>query len=71
MNHVAEVAMTRRVSEYKGINMPVLSLLRQGNPLANAERQREVLERDDRSSIPSFQSTLTDNGFVPLKSGQL
>ena len=51
--------------------MPVLSLLRQGNPLANAERQREVLERDDRSSIPSFQSTLTDNGFVPLKSGQL
>ena len=51
--------------------MPVLSLLRQGNPLANAERQREVLERDDRSCIPSFQSTLTDNGFVPLKSGQL
>ena len=51
--------------------MPVLSLLRQGNPLASAERQREVLERDDQSCVPSFQSTLTDNGIVSLKSGQL
>ena len=49
--------------------MPALSLLRQGNPLAHAERQREVLERDDQSGIPSFQSTLADNGIISLKSG--
>jgi len=51
--------------------MPALSLLRQGNPLAHAERQREILERDDQSGIPSFQSTLAGNGIMPLKSGQL
>ncbi|MEJ7591748.1 MAG: arsenosugar biosynthesis radical SAM (seleno)protein ArsS [Planctomycetaceae bacterium] len=51
--------------------MPALSLLRQGNPLANAERQRDVLERDGQSGIPPFQSTLARHGMTSLTSGQL
>ena len=50
---------------------PALSLLRQGNPLANPGRQREVLEYAGDSGIPSFQTTLAVNGIMSLTSGQL
>lgn len=51
--------------------MSILSLLRQGNPLASSDRQREVLERDDASQIPSFQTTLADHGIVSLASAAM
>lgn len=51
--------------------MPALSLLRQGNPLASAQCQREVLEREDQPCIPSFQSALARHGIVSLNSGPL
>ena len=49
--------------------MPVLSLLRQGNPLASAGRQRELLESDAR--IPTFQSAMVNHGISSLQSGHL
>ncbi|RLT02780.1 MAG: radical SAM/Cys-rich domain protein [Planctomycetota bacterium] len=51
--------------------MPVLSLLRQGSPLANAQCQRDVLERDGQAGIPSFQATLAGHGVVSLTSRYL
>lgn len=44
--------------------MSVLSLLRQGNPLAAGARQLELLERTDR--VPAFQQALADHGLAPL-----
>ena len=44
--------------------MTVLSLLRQGNPLAAGARQLELLERTER--IPEFQQTLAAHGLAPL-----
>ena len=52
-----------------GANVPVLSLLRQGNPLASAGLQRELLESDAR--IPTFQSAMMNHGMSSLQSGQL
>ena len=47
-----------------GTDMPLLSLLRQGSPLAVGARQLELLERTDR--IPTFQQTLAGHGLAPL-----
>lgn len=52
-----------------GANVPALSLLRQGNPLANADRQRELLESNAR--IPTFQSALENHRISSLHSGSL
>ncbi len=46
--------------------MSILTLLRQGNPLANVERQREILEQMG-SSVPSFQSTLARHGLAEMQ----
>jgi len=47
--------------------MSVLSLLRQGNPLADVERQRDILEGDRDTSLPRFQSVLTEHGYPTLR----
>ncbi len=51
--------------------MSVLTLLRQGNPLADVERQRDILEGSGDESLPQFQSVLTEHGFADLRRGKL
>lgn len=51
--------------------MSVLSLLRQGNPLADAKRQREILNSSQYTKLPQFQAVLTDNGFSDLRRSKL
>ena len=51
--------------------MSILTLLRQGNPLADVERQRDLLEGSHDKNLPQFQSVLTENGFPTLQRGKL
>ncbi len=51
--------------------MSVLSLLRQGNPLADVERQREILEDRRNTSLPQFQAVLANSGLSDLRRGTL
>jgi len=51
--------------------MSLLTLLRQGNPLADVERQREILERNGDDRLPQFHSVLAENGFPGLRRGKL
>lgn len=51
--------------------MSVLTLLRQGNPLADIERQRSILESTGNTSLPQFQAVLADNGIPKLQRGRL
>jgi radical SAM/Cys-rich protein len=51
--------------------MSVLTLLREGNPLADVGRQREILERPGNKSLPSFQQTLVQHGVADLRRGDL
>lgn len=46
--------------------MPSLSLLRQGNPLAEPRRQVELLESSGACSVPPFEAMLTAHGLDPL-----
>lgn len=46
--------------------MPSLSLLRQGNPLAEPRRQVELLESSGASSVPPFAAMLAEHGLAPL-----
>lgn len=48
--------------------MAGLSLLRQGNPLASPEHQREILESPDHSALPQFHTTLQQHGIPQLRS---
>jgi len=45
--------------------MPVLSLLRQGSPLASGTQQVALLERE--GTVPSFDCTLAGHGLNPLQ----
>ena len=47
--------------------MSLLTLLRQGNPLASGSHQREVLETAGDESLPYFQQTLLSHGLRDLK----
>lgn len=47
--------------------MSLLTLLRQGNPLADVARQRAILEQAGSDTLPSFQSTLIQNGITELR----
>ncbi len=47
--------------------MPLLTLLRQGNPLANADHQREILEMPGDGALPMFHKTLHEHGVADLK----
>ncbi|MGE5195173.1 MAG: arsenosugar biosynthesis radical SAM (seleno)protein ArsS [Deltaproteobacteria bacterium] len=49
--------------------MPVLSLLRQGSPLASGAHQVALLERNDR--IPPFGRTLAQHGLEPLTATEI
>ena len=51
--------------------MSVLTLLREGNPLADVGRQREILEHLGHESLPSFQQTLAQHGVTELRRGEL
>lgn len=51
--------------------MSLLTLLRQGNPLASASHQREILESPGDGSLPHFQTTLQEHGLASLKRGTL
>ena len=51
--------------------MPLLTLLRQNSPLASTDRQREILERHDDTSLPDFQSALTASGIAKLRRTKL
>jgi radical SAM/Cys-rich protein len=51
--------------------MSALTLLRQGNPLADVERQRDILERIGNERLPQFHSVLTENGFPGLRRSKL
>lgn len=51
--------------------MSVLTLLRQGNPLADVERQRDILENRRDTNLPQFQSVLTESGFPVLQRHKL
>ncbi len=51
--------------------MSVLTLLRQGNPLADSERQRDLLEGCRDPSLPQFQAVLTANGCGTLQRTRL
>ena len=51
--------------------MSMLTLLRQGNPLADVERQRSILENCRDTNLPQFQSVLSDNGFLKLQRNKL
>jgi radical SAM/Cys-rich protein len=51
--------------------MSVLTLLRQGNPLADVERQRDILERIGDERLPQFSSVLTENGYPGLRRSKL
>jgi radical SAM/Cys-rich protein len=51
--------------------MSVLTLLRQGNPLADAERQRTILEGRSDSNLPQFQSVLAEHSIPTLRRSQL
>lgn len=46
--------------------MSVFTLLRQGNPLADVERQREILDDSRNTTLPQFHTVLSDNGFPKL-----
>ena len=50
--------------------MSVLTLLREGNPLADVGRQREILEQPGNESLPSFQQTLAQHGIAELRRGE-
>jgi radical SAM/Cys-rich protein len=47
--------------------MSVLSLLRQGNPLADVARQRDILEGERDGNLPHFQKVLSDHGYPTLR----
>ena len=47
--------------------MTVLTLLRQGNPLADVERQREILDGSRNITLPKFQTVLAEHGFPRLQ----
>ena len=51
--------------------MTVLTLLRQGHPLADVERQREILDDSRNTTLPQFQTVLADNGFSKLERSTL
>ena len=51
--------------------MSALTLLRQGNPLASAARQRDVLESENQPGIPPFSTTLNQHRMTSLRSGRL
>ncbi len=46
--------------------MSTLTLLRQGNPLADVERQREILEGSNNTNLPQFKSVLAAHGYPTL-----
>jgi radical SAM/Cys-rich protein len=46
--------------------MDLLTLKRDGNPLAQATRQRAILEQDGHFSLPTFEQKLTEHGLAQL-----
>ena len=51
--------------------MTLTTLARQGNPLADSDRQLEILDRSDLVDIPPFHDTLAAHGLPPLRAAQL
>jgi radical SAM/Cys-rich protein len=48
-----------------------LTLLRQGSPLADADRQLEILNRTESADVPPFHTTVSSHGLPPLRSERL
>lgn len=51
--------------------MSTLTLLRQGSPLADAVRQREILDGEPGTQLPQFQTVLAGHGFPTLQRDRL
>src|SRR5207253_1425834 len=51
--------------------MTLLTLRREGNPLAQATNQLAILEQKQRFSLPTFDQKLNECGFAPLKAARV
>jgi radical SAM/Cys-rich protein len=51
--------------------MTLLTLRREGNPLALATHQRAILEQDRSIALPTFDQKLKEHGLAPLKAANV